>query len=239
MKAVILAGGKGTRLRPYTLVWPKPLMPLGKYFIIDVVFHQLKYYGFTEIYMAVGHLNHLLRKYLGEEKDGLKIHYSLEEEPLGTAGPLGLIPNLFESPFLVMNGDVLTTLHYKNLMDFHIQSQALASIATFQRPISLGFGAVKKTSDGRVTEYKEKPVFHYAVSMGVYAFSPEVGSYIPKGQYLDFPDLIQRLIQDGKKVSAYQEDCLWLDIGRQEDYNQAVQKFNHDIHLYMPALSSH
>lgn len=234
MRAVILAGGKGTRLRPYTLVWPKPLMPLGKYLILDVVLKQLKHYGFNEIFLAVGHLSEIFERYLGSEKYGLKIHYSLETEPLGTAGPLSLIEDIFGEHFLVMNGDVLTAMNYGEFVEFHKASGGVSTIATYRRPVYLPYGCIEANQSQQITGYREKPTLEYLVSMGVYMFSPQIQPFIEKGKRLDFPELINILIQKQQRVVSYKTSAYWLDIGRREDYNMAVKQFEEQIENFLP-----
>jgi NDP-sugar pyrophosphorylase family protein len=226
MKAVILAGGKGTRLRPYTTIFPKPLVPIDDMPILEVVLRQLKFYGFTQITMAVGHLAELLMAFFGDgSKLGLNIGYSKEEKPLGTAGPLALIPNLRDT-FLVMNGDVLTTLDYRDLVAYHQQKGAVATIAMHERTVKIDLGVIEINADNELTGYIEKPRYRYSVSMGVYVFEPAIFRYIPPGERLDFPDLVHLLLQNGEKVIGYPYTGYWLDIGRMDDYEQAVEEFS-------------
>ena len=225
MRAVILAGGKGTRLKPYTVAFPKPLVPVDDMPILEIVLRQLHYYGFTQVTMAVGHLAELLMAYFGDgSKYGLKINYSKEEMPLGTAGPLTLIPGLTDT-FLVMNGDILTTLNYSDLLAFHHQQQAAATIAMYQRDVKIDLGVIKTNDRNELIDYIEKPSYAYRVSMGVYIFEPRVLDYIPAEQRLDFPDLVHKLLQNNEKVMGYSFDGYWLDIGRPDDYERAVEEF--------------
>jgi NDP-sugar pyrophosphorylase family protein len=225
MQAVILAGGKGRRLRPYTTVLPKPLMPLGDMPIIEVVLRQLAAAGFDQVTVAVGYLAELLMAYCGDgSKFGLKLHYSREEEPLGTAGPLALVDGL-DDTFLVMNGDVLTSLDLRGLVQQHRVNGAVATIATHQRQQQINYGIIESDEKGQVTAYIEKPTHHYRVSMGIYVLEPAVLSLIPRGRYLDLPDLVRQLMAAGQPVLAYPFDGYWLDIGRHDDYEQAVEEF--------------
>lgn len=225
LRAVILAGGKGTRLYPYTITFPKPLMPVGDTPILEVVLRQLRYYGVDEAIMAVGHLAELLMAYFGDgEKFGLRISYSRETEPLGTAGPLALIGGL-DSTFFVMNGDVLTTLNYAEMLAFHRQRGAVATIASHQRDARIDLGVIESDAGGWITDYIEKPTFHYQVSMGIYLFEPSVLRFIEKGQRLDFPDLVLKLVAAGEKVQVYPFEGPWLDIGRPDDYEAATAEF--------------
>lgn len=225
MKAVILAGGKGRRLAPYTTVLPKPLMPIGDVPILEVVLLQLKRAGFDEITVAVGHLAQLLMAYFGDgSKFDVRIHYSLEEQPLGTAGPLGLIGSLDE-PFLVMNGDLLTTLDYRAMWEYHCASNAIGTLAVFQRSVNIDLGVIETDEKDLVTGYIEKPTYHYRVSTGIYIFEPAVLRYVPPQQRMDMPNLILSLLAAGERVVAYPFQGSWLDIGRPDDYERAVAEF--------------
>jgi len=226
MKAVILAGGKGRRLRPYTTVLPKPLMPLGDMPIIEVVLRQLAAFGFDEVIIAVGYLAELMMAYCGDgSKFGLRVRYSKEEEPLGTAGPLALVDGLDET-FLVMNGDVLTSLDLVAMVRQHRASGAVATIATHKRQHQINYGIIESDAANRVVDYIEKPVHHYQVSMGIYVLEPAVLQRITPGVYLDLPDLVRQLMIDLMPVMAYPFDGYWLDIGRHDDYEQAVEEFD-------------
>jgi NDP-sugar pyrophosphorylase family protein len=226
MKAVILAGGKGTRLAPYTVVLPKPLVPIGEQPILEILLRQLRHYGVTEVILAVGYLAGLIEAYFGDgEKLGLRITYSREDEPLGTAGPLALIDGLDET-FMVLNGDLLTNLDYRQLVAHHRKSGASCSIAMYDRSVQISLGVLKVDERQRLTDYIEKPTYHYQVSMGVYVFEPKVLARIPRGQYLDFPDLIKGLLKDRQHVGCYPFSGYWLDIGRHDDYAQAMEDFD-------------
>ena len=224
-RAVILAGGKGTRLAPYTTVFPKPLMPLGETPILEIVLRQLARHGFRDVTLAVGYLAELIEAYFGDgSRLGLSLRYSREHEPMGTAGPLALIDGLDE-PFLVMNGDVLTTLDYGAFLDEHIASGALATIATFGRTQTVDFGVIETDAEGMVRGYVEKPSSDYLVSMGVNALSPAALDGITRGERLDVPELMVRLIAAGKPVRSSRFDGYWLDIGRHDDFARAQDEF--------------
>ena len=226
MKSIILAGGKGTRLAPYTVVLPKPLVPLGDRPILEILLLQLRHYGVTEVVMAVGYLAELLEAYFGDgRKLGIRIRYSREDKPLGTAGPLSLIGGLDET-FLVLNGDLLTNIDYRHLVEYHRQSGAACTIGTYNRQVQITLGVLKLDDDHRLIDYIEKPTYDYQVSMGVYVFEPRVLEYIQPNTYLDFPDLIKTLLSDGQHVGGYAFDGYWLDIGRHEDYAQALEEFD-------------
>ncbi|MGZ7049953.1 MAG: sugar phosphate nucleotidyltransferase, partial [Methanobacterium sp.] len=204
MKAVILAGGKGTRLKPYTTCFPKPLMPIGDEPILEIVVKQLKSYGFKEILMAVGHLAELIQVFFNNGyKYGLKIGYYREDKPLGTAGPLAQIKNGIDDNFLMMNGDILTNLDFSKLITSHQKNDAIATICLKKKKVPIDFGVVEINEDIDIVGYSEKPQIDYLVSMGIYAFSPRIFEFIPKNKYLDIPDLIKMLISENEKVNGY------------------------------------
>jgi NDP-sugar pyrophosphorylase family protein len=235
MKAIILAGGKGTRLAPYTTVLPKPLMPIGDMSILEVVLRQLAHYRFDDVTLAVGYLAELLMAYCGDgSKFGLHISYSHEEKPLGTAGPIGLVQNLNES-FLVMNGDLLTNINYSALMQSHLERGAIATLAAYRREVKIDLGVVH-SQDNWVTDYVEKPTYHFSVSTGIYIFEPSILGYIPSGERLDLPNLVLNLIKDQKRVNLYPFDGYWLDIGRHDDYETAMQQFDANRKAFLPDL---
>lgn len=237
-RAVILAGGLGTRLRPYTAVIPKPLMPVGDRPILEIVLRQLRRHGFDRVTIATGHLAQLIEAFFGDGSNlGLKIDYYREHEALGTVGALALIDDLDQSPFLVMNGDVLTDLDYDVLYRQHLDSAAAATIAVTQRTIQISLGVMHfkdREHEDRVTDYIEKPTIDYEASMGVYCFAPRAVRHIDAGLRLDFPDLILRLIAAGEVVNAWRPDAYWLDIGRHDDYEKAMEEFEEMRHRLLP-----
>lgn len=227
MKAVILAGGKGTRLAPYTTVFPKPMLPIDDRPILEIVIAQLASYGFTEIILSVGYLAELIQAYFQNPQklpDGVRVTYIREDQPLGTAGSLSLVPNLTET-FLVMNGDILTTLDYHKFCEFHATHQGAVTIAMHQRQVKIDFGVLSVDAQHALTAYTEKPTLNYLVSMGIYLFEPTALAYIEPHKKLDFPDLIKRLLAHNQKVQGYPTDAYWLDIGRHDDYEEAVKTF--------------
>jgi NDP-sugar pyrophosphorylase family protein len=227
MIAVVLAGGKGTRLAPFTYVFPKPLVPIGHKPILDVVIQQLAHCGFKDIVLSVGYHAELIQAYFqncNSRFANLNITYVKEHQPTGTAGSLSMIPKLDET-FLVMNGDVLTTLNYSNLISYHRKKGAMLTIAMHQKKVKIDLGVLETDEDGLLTRYIEKPEKSYLVSMGVYVYEPEVLEYIKPHPYLDFPDLVLQLLERGEKVAGYTCDEYWLDIGRHEDYSQAQNEF--------------
>ncbi len=234
MKAIVLAGGKGTRLAPYTKILPKPLMPIGDMPILEVLLRQMKCAGIDEVVLTVGHLSGLLKAFFQDgSKLGLKITYSLEDKPLGTSGPLALVKGL-EETFLVSNGDVLTTLDLKELIDFHKKEHATATIAVHCRKVDIDFGVVECDDANRMVGYLEKPSIEYMVSMGIYIFEPKVLDYIPRGQYLDLPDLVKKMIAAGEKVVSFPYKGYWQDLGRPDDYERATRDFDSMRNEFLP-----
>ena len=224
MQAVILAGGKGSRLRPFTVNLPKPLVPLDDIPILEVVLKQLKQSGITDIVIAVNHLANLIMAFFGDGKNmGLNITYSLEDQPLGTAGPLSGIDYL-EDAFLVMNGDVLTTIDYSDLFKFHQEEGSAVTIATHTKEVNIDLGVLKRNGK-EFSDYIEKPTYSFDVSMGIYIFSQKVLDYIPSGRKLDMPDLILTVKKAGEKICCYTGDYYWMDIGRVSDYEEASRLF--------------
>ncbi len=234
MRVVILAGGKGVRLAPLTEVIPKPLVPLGGMPIMEVVIRQLAAQGFRRITLAVGYLSDLIRAYFQDgSRWGVEIDYSSEEEPMGTVGPLTLITGLTDT-FLVMNADVLTNLNYPDLVAHHRAQKSIATIGAYERQVKIDLGVIIKDGHGRIRDYLEKPTSSHLVSMGVYVFEPEVLSLINGQSYLDFPDLVQRLLAAQKPVGYYSFSGYWLDIGRYEDYHLATQEFESKKGDFLP-----
>lgn len=226
MQAIILAGGKGTRLRPYTTVLPKPLMPIGDYPILEVVVRQLVINGFNKIVMAVNHQADLIKAYFGDgSRWNISISYSLENEPLGTMGPLSLISTL-DNNFLIMNGDVLTDLQYKDLYNYHLHSKGIFTIASFERSEKIDYGVLKVSRDKTLLDLQEKPENKYLVSMGIYVANRQILEHIPKNSAFGFDDLMKTLILSGITISTKQHDGYWLDIGRPDDYMQAIEEFD-------------
>jgi NDP-mannose synthase len=227
MKAVILAGGKGTRLAPYTTIFPKPLVPIGERPILEIIIRQLHSQGIADICLSVGHLGELIEAYFQnghKNLPGLSLSYYRERQPLGTAGPLAMIPGLDET-FLAMNGDVLTTLDCRRLIEFHRDSGAVLTIAMHRKEIRIDLGVLQTDQSARLVAYREKPQYDFDVSMGIYVYEPGALRYICRGEYLDFPDLIGRLLEAGEKVVGYGSRDYWRDIGRREDYELAQQEY--------------
>lgn len=226
MKAVILAGGKGTRLLPYTASFPKPLMPVGDYPILEVIIRQLRKQGFTRITISTGHLAQLIEAYFGDGSNwDVKIDYVREDRPLNTAGALQLLGPQADD-FLVMNGDVLTTLDYADLVARHRDHHASATVATIKRESVIDFGVLEVAEDGSLAGWREKPRFEYEVGVGVYVVSEAVRALVGPGESLGMPDLLLRAKERGHLVHCYRSDSEWLDIGRDEDYRRAQEVFS-------------
>jgi NDP-mannose synthase len=227
-RAVILAGGEGTRLRPYTTVLPKPLMPIGDRPVLDIVVRQLKAHGFERITIATGYLAELIEVFFRDGSAyGIPIDYHRESEPLGTVGALALIDGLAQDDVLVMNGDVLTDIDYGALLERHRGSDAAATIATKERQINVSLGVLRfgdESDATRLTGYDEKPAIDYTASMGVYCFAPRALAHLVPGERVDFPELVLRLIAAGEIVRAWPSEDYWLDIGRHDDYEQAQEE---------------
>lgn len=221
MQAVILAGGKGTRLRPFTATLPKPLVPVGDYPIIEIVARQLRHFGFREVVISTGHLAELIEAYCGDGRRwGLKIRYVREDKPLSTAGALKLVRGL-KQDFLTINGDVLTTLDLAALFKCHQKSGSDATVAVCRRRRTVDFGVITLDDDDRLAGYTEKPSFEYLVSMGVNVFDRRVLKHIKTDEALGIPELIARIQAAGRPVRGYRSAADWLDIGRPEDYESA------------------
>jgi NDP-sugar pyrophosphorylase family protein len=226
MRAVVLAGGLGTRLAPYTHAFPKPLMPIGNIPIIEIVLRQLRWHGIEEVVISVGHLAQLIQAYFLTRGGipGLTISYLQEAEPLGTAGAVGLLQDGDDS-LLVLNGDILTTLDFSRLIEFHSQEQPALTVAVHPRTVQIDLGVLDIDPSSAIKGYSEKPTFHYQVSMGVYVYSASAVQAIGHGERLDLPELVLRLLNRRERVLAFQSDSYWLDIGRRDDYERAQADF--------------
>jgi len=229
MQAIVLAGGKGTRLRPYTHVFPKPLMPLGEdnpMPILEVVLRQLARFGFDDVAIITGYLTELLEAFCRDgRRFGTRVTYRREVTPLGTAGGLMLLDRPRE-PVLVLNGDILTTLDFEAMYAFHLQTGASATIAAFPRKVRIDFGVLDFTGEPHVLSgYREKPEFSFEVSMGLYILDPLAWDYLEPGEPLSMPELLEAMRADGRPVHAFRQDCEWLDIGRIDDYAAANEIF--------------
>lgn len=234
MMAVILAGGKGTRLRPFTITIPKPLLPIGDLPILEVILSQLKASGFRRIVITIGHMAYLFSGIIGNgSRWNLDIEYCREEEPLGTAGPLRLIPNL-DPDFLVMNGDILTTINFRELFEIHRARNAWGTIALHRREVHIEYGVIEVDENNYLHKYIEKPVIPYSVSMGINVLSKRCLDFIPQTGKFDMPELMMAMQQTAKPVVCYETDCYWQDIGRFDDYQRANDDFTNEPLRFIP-----
>ncbi len=230
VKAVVLAGGRGTRLAPYTTILPKPLMPVGEQSILEIVVGQLEEAGVVDIRFSVGYLSHLIRAVFDSRPAGdAEITYVAEKDALGTAAPLKLMDDL-DGTFIVMNGDVLTTLDFADIVRYHRKQGNALTIATHDRSIKIDYGILTMDPGHRVSAFEEKPEIVSAVSMGIYVMEPEVLAHIPEGTHFDFPDLVGALLEEDVQIGAYRSTDLWFDIGRHEDYERAVDAWSQNGH---------
>ncbi len=237
MMAVVLAGGKGTRLKPFTFSIPKPLLPLGNVPILEVVIRQLAAAGADRVALMLGHMAPLVQAAIGAgERFGLRIEHVIEEDPLGTAGPLRLFGNIPED-ILVMNGDILTTLDYAQLMEAHRRSGAWGTITLSSRSVHIDYGVVETTGDSTLARYIEKPSIPYEVSMGINVLSRRCLDLIPEGKRFDMPQLMLAIRDSGHVVACQRTDCYWQDIGRFDDYQQASSDFVASPGRFLPGYT--
>jgi NDP-sugar pyrophosphorylase family protein len=232
-RVVILAGGQGKRLAPYTFVIPKPIVPIGTTPILEIVLRQLAAHGFTSVTIALGHMSEIIKAVAGDGKRfGVEITYSQETQPLGTVGPLRLIDGL-EGDFIVMNADLLTDLDFSSIWEFHKERGAIATVATYQKSTKLELGVLESDADGRILSFKEKPTLVHNVSMGIYVFSQRVLEYIPPATHFGFDALMLALLAKGERVQAFAFNGRWLDIGVPADYERAQQEFEENRAAYI------
>ncbi len=236
-QAVIMAGGKGTRLHPYSALFPKPLMPLGDMPVLELLLRRMKKAGVEDVILAINHLGGLIKTFFGDGSQlGLRIRYSGEDQPLGTAGALGNVLDLLDENFLVSNGDLLTTIDFDAMGQQHIATGCDASIGVFQRENKIDFGLIEFDSQMRLCAYREKPTSTYFVSMGLYVLRREaVRSCITQGEYLDMPSLLLKIQHAHGDVRCYHDDCMWLDIGRPDDFALAQSMFEKNRELFLGA----
>ena len=233
MKAVIQAGGKGTRLRPYTLILPKPLMPIGGVPVIEMLLKWLRRNGIENTYVTTGYLGHLIQALCGDGRQwDLNIQYSEEPEPLGTVGALNLIKEELDESFLVLNGDLLTDLDLQAFTRSHKAHGGLLTVGVTSKNVNVDLG-VLETEDGRVIEFREKPTLHYQVSMGIYCMEPGILELIPKGIPFGFDNLMHIMLEQNLPVHVHHHDGQWMDIGRPSDFQKAQDKFEADQSKFM------
>jgi NDP-sugar pyrophosphorylase family protein len=226
MRAVILAGGLGTRLRPYTTILPKPLVPVGERPILEHILRRLYACGAREVDLCVGHLGELIQVYFTQADSlpgDLELRWHWEEEPLGTAGALRIVPGL-NGRFIAMNGDILTTLDYGELVAFHERSGAALTVAMHSKQVSIDLGVIETDGD-RITGWREKPQLDYEVSMGIYVYDERALAHLPSQGACQFPELVQQLLDVGETVAAFRSNAEWYDIGTVGEHQRAVEAF--------------
>ena len=228
MKAVILAGGLGTRLKPFTEIIPKPLLPIGEKSVLEIQIERLRQNGFDEIYLATNYMSDYISNFLGDgSRYGVKIRISKEDKPLGTVGPLTLLKDKLTEPFLVMNGDVLTLLNFKQFYDFSLKKNSVLAITIKELVTPFRFGNIFFNGD-YVTAIEEKPKIRTNILAGVYIFTPEIFKYIPENEKYDMDRLIEKLLMEKIPITKFDIREYWLDIGQIDDYEQAQEIYkNH------------
>ncbi len=236
MQAIIMAGGKGSRLHPYSALFPKPLMPLGDKPILEILLRQLRAANVTDVIIAVNHLRHLIEAFFGDgSRFGMSITYSVEDKPLGTAGPMSLVLDQLEENFILTNGDLLTNLDMGRMIDDHISSGAAATIGTYRRELKSEFGLLEVDENMQMVGYREKPTYQHLVSMGLYVLNRDaVRRWLVVGEYLDMPTLMQSMSQADMLVRCHQQNCTWLDIGRPEDFALAQNMVEREPEAFSP-----
>jgi NDP-sugar pyrophosphorylase family protein len=230
-KAVILSGGLGSRLKPFTEVIPKPLLPIGEKAVLEIQIERLKAAGFTEIYLATNYRSEYIENFFGDgSKYGVKLFISKEQVPLGTAGPIKLLEDRLMEPFLVMNGDILTLLDFDSLYRFAELQESLLTICTKEILTPFQFGNIS-TNGNFVTGIEEKPDFRTTILAGIYIFKPGLLDLIPKDEYYGMDKLIKNMLSFNKPITHYPISEYWLDIGRIEDYNKAQDIYKEHFSL--------
>jgi NDP-mannose synthase len=228
-RAIILAGGKGTRLRPYTVALPKPLVPVGEKPILEIIICQLKCYGFDQITITVNHMADIIKAFFGDgSKWGVRIDYTMESKPLSTMGPLTLIKDLPDN-FLVINGDVLTDIDFGKLYEYHVNNNNNFTVASYTRIEKIDYGVLTRDINNKLVKFEEKPTYEFLVSMGVYVVNRNIVRYIPKDTFFGFDHLMKKLIMESDFPSVYEYKGCWLDIGRPDDYEKAVDEIRNRI----------
>lgn len=230
-----MAGGKGTRLHPYSALLPKPLMPLGDMPILELLLRQMQQAGITDVLIAVNHLRHLIEAFFGDGRQfGLNIRYFNEPKPLGTAGALGGMMDELDETFIVSNGDLLTSMNLCEMARQHCATEADASIGVFQRENKIDFGLIEFDAEKRLCAYREKPTSLYYVSMGVYVLRREaVRPFIEPNEYFDMPSLLLAMRAADHDVRCFHDGGMWLDIGRPDDFALAQEMFAKHRELFL------
>jgi NDP-sugar pyrophosphorylase family protein len=233
-RVVILAGGKGTRLRPFTASFPKPLVPVGDVPILGIILRQLAAQGFKHVTLTLGHLSSLIKAYIaqgGALTNTLDISFIEEDRPTGTAGSLARVAGLNDT-FLVMNGDILTNLDFGDLLRKHKESGAALTIAGHAKKVKIDLGVLEVNPIGQLQGYVEKPEYAFDVSMGIYVYEPHVLKFIKPNEFLDFPTLVHMLLKAGEIIHVHRNNAFWLDIGRPEDYVKAQEIFESNASMF-------
>ena len=222
MKAIILAGGLGQRLKPFTEILPKPLLPIdGEQTVLEIQISRLKKHGFTDIYIATNYMAEMIESYMGNgTKYGVNLTFSKEPIPLGTCGPIGLLQNTLTDPFLVMNGDIITNLNFSKFYDFGIEADSKLVVCTKELTQPFDFGNVI-TRNNKIISIEEKPNLKFIVVAGIYVMKPSIFQYLPNNKYFGFDDLMKIMLSKSDPISSYLMDDYWIDVGRYEDFDQA------------------
>jgi NDP-mannose synthase len=234
MRAVILAGGLGTRLRPYTTILPKPLVPVGERPILEHILRRLHASGVREVDLCVGHLGELIQVYFTQANalpEDLELRWHWEAEPLGTAGALRIVPGL-DGTFIAMNGDILTTLDYRELLAFHNRVGAALTVATHAKRVDVDLGVIE-TDGERIVGFREKPQLDYDASMGIYVYDERALAHLPTDGPCQFPDLVQRLLDADETVASFRSDAEWFDIGTVGEHQRAVEAFERAPEVFL------
>lgn len=223
--AVILSGGLGTRLKPFTDAIPKPLLPIGEKAVLEIQIERLAYHGFKRIFLATNYKADYIEKFFGDgSRYGVELHVSKEQIPLGTAGPIKLLEKELTEPFLVMNGDILSLVNYSDLYDFAVSQSTNLTVGIKKMTLPFAFGNIFFQGD-IVTRIEEKPdIITYALA-GIYVMKPSILEYIPENVYFGIDVLMNRMLDDGSLISKYEIEEYWLDIGRIDDYEKAQRDF--------------
>jgi NDP-sugar pyrophosphorylase family protein len=235
MKAVILAGGKGSRLYPYSATLPKPLMPLGNMPVLELLLRQFRLAGIQHAILAVNHMRHLIEAFFGDgSRLGVTLEYNREDHPLGTAGPLGTLLDRLGEEFVLANGDLLTDLDVARMIAAHRSAKADATVGVFEREVKVDFGLIDVDDAMRMIGYREKPSQRQLVSMGLYVLrAAAIRPFVRPNEYLDVPELMGAMMQAGHLVLCHRQDCFWLDIGRPEDLATAQRMFEREPERFL------
>ncbi|NTV05235.1 MAG: NTP transferase domain-containing protein [Chlorobiaceae bacterium] len=231
MKAVILAGGLGVRLKPFTQVIPKPLLPIGEKSLLEIQIERLKGFGFSEIFLATNYMSDYIERFFGDGMEfGVKLTVSREDKPLGTAGPLFLLKERLDAPFVVMNGDILSLVDFGKLYDFALAQDSLLTLSIKKEITPFDFGNIFFQGD-LVTGIEEKPDIVMNILAGIYVMKPDIFRYFPENEFFGMDMLIKRMLDEGQPISKYELLDYWLDIGRIDDYYTAQKEYNNHFNV--------